>query len=63
MDVHLISPRDAAACLHVTPETLAVWRCTGRYDLKFVKVGRKVLYDKKDINSFIEQRKANKTWP
>jgi len=35
--------------------TLAVWRCTGRYDLPYVKVGRRVLYRKHDIIAFIER--------
>ena len=29
----LITPEETAAVLNVTTSTLAVWRCTNRYDL------------------------------
>lgn len=61
MTQNLLTPDQTASRLHVTPETLAVWRCTGRYNLTFVKVGRKVLYDEKDVADFIERRKATQT--
>jgi len=57
----LITPVEAAKRLHVAPETLAVWRCTGRYELTFTKIGRKVLYDEHDVDAFIQSRKAMKT--
>ena len=41
---------EAAAYLKAAPRTLAVWRCTGRYDLPFVKVGRSVRYRKSDLD-------------
>jgi len=52
----LIDTREAATRLQVTPETLAVWRCTRRYPLKFVKVGRKVRYRPADIEEFLDKR-------
>ena len=33
--------------------TLAVWRCTGRFNLPFVKVGRAVRYRREDVEAFI----------
>jgi len=54
----LVTSVVAASFLKVTPETLAVWRCTKRYPLKFVRVGRKILYRISDIEAFIE-REAN----
>ena len=57
----LIAPRVASEILGVTIETLAVWRSTGRYDLPYVKVGRKVMYRLEDIQSFIEQRTRTHT--
>ena len=57
----LIVPRVASEILGVTIETLAVWRSTGRYDLSYVKVGRKVMYRPEDIQSFIEQRTRTHT--
>jgi len=56
----LLTPYETSERLHVTPETLAVWRCTGRYDLPFVKVGSKVFYEAADIDTFIESRKVRR---
>ena len=61
MSEKLLTPRKTADLLGVTPETLAVWRCTGRYKLPFIKVGRKVLYDRNDVEQFISSRRAVKT--
>jgi len=55
----LIPPEDAARQLGVSPQTLSVWRCTGRYNLPFVKVGRRVLYKPADIEAFIERQTRN----
>jgi excisionase family DNA binding protein len=52
----LLSPRQVADLLGVTPHTLAVWRCEGRYDLPYVKSGRLVRYRAADIEAFIERR-------
>ncbi len=57
----LLTPQHAALLLGIAPDTLAVWRSTGRYDLPFVKVGRKVMYHREDIQSFIEQRTRTHT--
>jgi excisionase family DNA binding protein len=48
--------QQAATLLHVTPGTLSVWRCTGRYSLPFVKVGRNVRYRLSDLNAWLESR-------
>ncbi|TVO60557.1 helix-turn-helix domain-containing protein [Denitromonas ohlonensis] len=50
----LISRDDAAAALGIRPQTLACWACNGRYDLPFVKIGRRVMYRLSDIEAFIE---------
>ena len=41
--------------LHL-PNTLAVWRSTGRYNLPFVKIGRLVKYREADLVAFIDRR-------
>lgn len=46
----------AAAVLDVSPSTLSVWRSTGRYNLPFLKVGRKVRYRRSDLEAWIESR-------
>jgi hypothetical protein len=54
MNNNLLTPSQAADLLGVTIGTLAVWRCTSRYPLPFVKIGRRVKYRINDINNFIE---------
>jgi hypothetical protein len=51
----------AAAYLGVQPQTLAVWRSTGRYSLKFFRAGRKILYRRAALDSWIEGRTATST--
>ena len=51
-----LTPKEAAKELGVAPETLAIWRCTKRYPLSYVKIGRKVFYRVEDIIAFIESR-------
>ncbi len=55
----LLSRREAAAYLGVTPETLAVWACTKRYQLAIVKIGRLAKYRKADLDAFISSRTIN----
>ena len=57
----LLPPADVAGIFQVTVGTLAVWRCTGRYSLPFVKIGSKVFYRRSDISSFIESRIQTQT--
>lgn len=52
----MLDDKAAAALLDVTPGTLSVWRSTGRYNLPFVKVGRKVRYRTSDIEAWLQKR-------
>ena len=52
----LLTRKQAAACLGVTERTLAVWKCTGRYNLPCVKIGRLAKYRKSDLDAFIARR-------
>ncbi|WP_373650585.1 helix-turn-helix domain-containing protein [Schlesneria sp. DSM 10557] len=54
----LLNEDEAAELLAVKPQTLAVWRCRGMNNLKFVKVGRAVRYRLSDIEEWLEQRTA-----
>lgn len=50
----LLTPLQASEYLQVPVSTLAVWRCTGRVKLQFVKVGgRHVRYRQEDIEVFL----------
>jgi len=53
---NLLEPTSVANILGVSPGTLSVWRCSGRQNLPFVKVGRKVMYKPEDVQNFIERR-------
>lgn len=52
----LLDDHAAAAMLDVSPGTLSVWRSTGRYNLPFLKVGRKVRYRRADLLAWLEKR-------
>ena len=52
---HLMDRKTAAKYLGISPNTLAVWDCTKRYDLKPLKVGRAVRYRKSDLDAFMQR--------
>lgn len=52
----LITPAQTAELLGIKEQTLTVWRCTKRYPLPYVKVGRSVKYREADVRQFIESR-------
>lgn len=56
---NLLNTEQAAQYLGVTPDTLAVWRCTKRYGIPFVKIGRLVKYKLSDLDNFIQRRTEN----
>ena len=57
----LFTPKQTAQELHVSPDTLAAWRCRGAYGLPFVKIGSKVFYKQSDIEEFIRRRTVGST--
>lgn len=52
----LLTPIQASEFLGVSEQTLAIWRSTKRYNLKYVKVGRHVRYRLHDLLLFLESR-------
>lgn len=60
-DSQLLDDTQAAAALDTTTGTLSVWRSTGRYNLPFVKVGRKVRYRAGDLRAFLAKRTQTHT--
>lgn len=56
MNNNLLTPAQTAESLGVTIGTLAVWRCTARYNLPFVKIGSRVRYRASDVDAFIESQ-------
>jgi excisionase family DNA binding protein len=49
----LLSTEQAAEFLDTRPNTLEVWRSTGRYNLRYVKIGRNVRYKQEDLEEFL----------
>jgi hypothetical protein len=56
-----VDARNAASYLGVAEQTLAAWRCTGRYKLPFVKVGRKVMYSRSALTNWMRSRTSYST--
>ena len=52
----LLIPEKAAEEIEVKESTLAVWRCTGRYNIPYIKIGRKVRYRKSALDAFLDRR-------
>lgn len=52
----LLNEGEAAKYLSISPKTLTIWRCTGRHQLSFVKLGRSVRYRRSELDRFIAAR-------
>jgi excisionase family DNA binding protein len=52
---------EAAEYLGVQSQTLSVWRCTGRYDIPYLKVGRKIYYRQSVLDAWLESRTVSHT--
>lgn len=55
-NLQVFNRKTAAKYLGVSPNTLAVWACTKRYNLKYIKMGRAVRYRLHDLEKFVEER-------
>ncbi|MBL4574616.1 MAG: hypothetical protein JKY51_00765 [Opitutaceae bacterium] len=52
-DDELVAPTVAAKAIDSSSGTLAVWRCTGRYPLRYFKIGDSVKYRVGDLRKFV----------
>ncbi len=59
MKEQLLTTEQAAELLLLSPQTLVVWRCTRRYALPFIRVGRLIRYRAEDVASFIENQRVS----
>lgn len=57
----LLTDKEAAAYLNLSTSTLAVWRCTKRQDLPFIKLGRAVRYRQADLDKWLESQTVGAT--
>lgn len=51
---NLLTSKEAAQHLRLAERTLAVWRCTGKVNIPYIKIGGRVLYKKTDLDLFID---------
>ena len=54
-----MTPTEVAQTIGVSVGTLAVWRCTKRYPIAYIKVGSKVFYRGSEVKKFLESRTVN----
>ena len=59
MKEQLLTTEQAAELLLLSPQTLVVWRCTRRYALPFIRVGRLIRYRAEDVASFIKNQRVS----
>lgn len=52
----LLTPKDLETLYGIPRRTQAIWRCTGRYNLPYVKVGRNVRYRPEAIEAWLKSR-------
>ena len=56
-----LTTTEAAALLRLRPQTLALWRSAGRHDLRFTKIGSRVVYRRADLDAWLSARTATST--
>lgn len=56
-----LSDKQVSQVTHMSKNTLAVWRSTGRYNLRYVKIGRRVFYPLNYIAEFLLRREVMHT--
>ena len=55
----LMNEDQAARFLGVKPTTLQIWRCTKRYPLPYLKIGRLVRYRQSALVAFLASREVS----
>ena len=58
---HLLTAKSLAERIGVTEGCLAKWRLDGSSNLRFVRVGRRIMYDPKDVAEWINARRVAST--
>lgn len=53
--IKLLTTKEAASLLNISPGTLRVWRCQGKHHLPYIKIGSRVRYPETAILNFIEE--------
>ncbi len=56
-----LTPEQTGEVIHTSTNTLSVWRTTGRYNLPYTKVSRRVVYPINGVAEFLLKRTVNHT--
>jgi len=56
-----LTPKQTGEVLDTSINTLSVWRTTGRYNLPFTKISRRVAYPLNGVAEFLLRRTVNHT--
>ena len=54
----LLTEREAAEYLAVSPMTLRKWRCTRMVEVPYIKLGKAVRYQRKDLDAFLQDHRV-----
>jgi excisionase family DNA binding protein len=52
----LLNEAQTAELIGVSPQTLSIWRCSGRYRLPYIRCGRLIRYRRSDVEAWLESR-------
>jgi hypothetical protein len=58
---HLLTAKELAARIGVTEGCLAKWRLEGTSGPKFIRVQRRIMYDPRDIQTWLDARRVSST--
>jgi hypothetical protein len=53
---HLLNNKEAAAYIGITAPTLDIWRCTKRFNIPYIRVGRLIKYRQETLDTFLASR-------
>lgn len=53
-----LTPDEAAEILRVKKQTLAMWRCTKKEAIPYLKIGGKVFYREQDLVDWMDKKRV-----
>lgn len=53
--MELMTTKEAADYLKLSEQTLRIWRCQKKIDLPYIRTGRYIRYDKKEVDIFLNK--------
>lgn len=56
-----LAPADAATVTGAKPSTLSVWRCTGRRDVPYIRIGRLIRYPTRPLAEYLVRSTIHRT--